>query len=315
LLVLSARTELALHALAAAVSTHLFRADPAHLSSLCLTLGAGRVPMPWRLAVVGDSTADLARKVSLAVDAIARPQRPAGPLEVVIGPGADTSADLARQVAEIAADLPSLDVPEVSPQDDPVRWLTGALGQLGVAARVRTDPAATELAAFVYGDERIPAVSSTTAFLDALAALYRAGADLRLAPLRAPGARLLPDLPTYPFQRKRFWIDEPVGQAAAPQSAVDPTSETSSEPSADASGADVAAFLLGELVSVLRADGDPDLRLTFAELGGDSFTAMLFAKSVEDRYGVEDLAAGFAVDQPLADLLDLLAELVERSSR
>jgi hypothetical protein len=267
--------------------------------------------MPWRLAVVGDSTADLARKVSLAVDAIARPQRPAGPLEVVIGPGADTSADLARQVAEIAAGLPSLDVPEVSPQDDPVRWLTGALGQLGVAARVRTDPAATELAAFVYGDERIPAVSSTTAFLEALAALYRAGADLRLAPLRAPGARLLPDLPTYPFQRKRFWIEEPVGQAAAPQSAVDPTSA----PSADASGADVAAFLLGELVSVLKADGDPDLRLTFAELGGDSFTAMLFAKSVEDRYGVEDLAAGFAVDQPLADLLDLLAELVERSSR
>ena len=307
LLVLSARTEPALHALAAAVSTHLFRADPASLSSLCHTLGAGRVPMPWRLAVVGDSTADLARKVSLAVDAIARPQRAAGPVEVVIGPGAETSADLARHVAVIAADLPSLEVRE----NDPVRWLTAALGQLGVAARVRTDPAATELMTFVYGDEQIPAVSSTTVFLEALAALYRAGADLRLAPLRAPGARLLPDLPTYPFQRKRFWIEEPVGQAAAPQSTVDQTSK----PSADASGEDVAAFLLGELASVLRADGDPDLQLTFAELGGDSFTAMLFAKSVEDRYGVDDLATGFAVDQPIADLLNALTELIERSSR
>jgi acyl transferase domain-containing protein len=311
LLVLSARTEPALHALAAAVSTHLFRADPARLSSLCHTLGAGRVPMPWRLAVVGDSTADLARKVSLAIDAITRPRRPAGPVELVIGPGADTSPDLARQVAAIAADLPSLEALDVSPEDDPMRWLVGALAQLGVAARVRTDPAATDLAVFVYGDERIPAVSSTTAFLEALAVLYRAGADLRLGPLRAPGARLLPDLPTYPFQRKRFWIDEPAGQAAAPQSSVDRTGE----PSANASGEDVAAFLLGELASVLRADGDPDLRLTFAELGGDSFTAMLFAKSVEDRYGVVDLAAGFAVDQPLADLLDALAELIDRSSR
>lgn len=305
LLVLSARTEPALHALAAAVSTHLFRADPAHLSSLSHTLRAGRVPMPWRLAVVGDSTADLARKVSLAIDTIVRPQRPTGPVEVVIRPDADKSAQLAQRVAAIAADLPSLEVHD----DDPVRWLTGALGQLGVATRVRTDPAATEPAAFAYGDERIPAVSSTTAFLEALAALYRAGADLRLAPLRAPGARLLPDLPTYPFQRKRFWIDEPVGQSAAPQPTVDPI------PGADASGKDVAAFLLDELVSVLRADGDPDLQLTFAELGGDSFTAMLFAKSVEDRYGVEDLAAGFAVDQPLADLLSALAELIERSSR
>jgi hypothetical protein len=232
-------------------------------------------------------------------------------VELVIGPGADTSPELARQIAEIAADLPSLAVLEVSPEDDPVRWLVGALEQLGVAARVRTDPAATDLVVFVYGDERIPAVSSTTVFLEALAVLYRAGADLRLAPLRAPGARLLPDLPTYPFQHKRFWIDEPVGQAAAPQSSVD----RASEPSANASGEDVAAFLLDEVASVLRADGDPDLRLTFAELGGDSFTAMLFAKSVEDRYGVADLAAGFAVDQPLADLLDALAELIERSSR
>ncbi|HEV2637119.1 MAG TPA: beta-ketoacyl synthase N-terminal-like domain-containing protein [Actinocrinis sp.] len=306
LLVLSARTEPALHALAAAVSTHLFRADPDRVAEVCHTLRVGRVAMPWRLAVVGDCTTDLARKVSLAIDEVARPRRPAGPVELVAGPSAEGSAELARLVAACAAGLPSLDVPGVALDRDPVRWLAGALGQLGVTVQIRPDSAAADPVALVYGDLRIPVIPPadsgplTGAFLETLAALYRAGADLRFAPLGAAGVRRVPDLPTYPFQRKRFWIDEPAG----------PVRGAAAQGHRETDGEDVAGFLLHELAEVLRADQDPDLRSTFAELGGDSFTAMLFVKSVEDRYGIEDLSAGFAVDEPLGALLDLMAERI-----
>jgi len=41
---------------------------------------------------------------------------------------------------------------------------------------------------------------------------------------------------------------------------------------------------------------------TFLELGGDSFTAMLLAKSFEQYYCLEIPVEEFAVDVPLAEL-------------
>jgi acyl transferase domain-containing protein len=210
------------------------------------------------------------------------------------------------------------------PDREPVRWIVGALERLGVAVRVRVDPEASDPVALEHGSQRIPLFTAeptppVETFLGAVAALYRTGVDLRLAPLRAPGAGLVGDLPTYPFQRKRFWIDEPVETATATATVTRISPDTERGAHRDAHDGtdpaavheDVAGFLRSEIAAVLRADGEPDLRLTFGELGGDSFTAMLFIKSVEDRYDVDDLTEGFAVDQPLAELLELMARQID----
>ncbi|WCN84616.1 acyl carrier protein [Micromonospora sp. LH3U1] len=76
----------------------------------------------------------------------------------------------------------------------------------------------------------------------------------------------------------------------------------------------VVAFLRDELAAALKAD-ELDLAATFADLGGDSFTAMLFVRSVENRYATPDMQAEFAVDRPLGELLaELAATIAARSA-
>jgi acyl transferase domain-containing protein len=112
-------------------------------------------------------------------------------------------------------------------------------------------------------------------------------------------------LPTYPFQRRRFWIDEP---RASSFDAAAPAAFPAALPAAStAIGVEaISAFLHAELAAALKAD-ELDLAASFADLGGDSFTAMLFVKGVEDRYGSSDVQAAFAVDRPLIELLAELA--------
>ncbi|HEU5107303.1 MAG TPA: phosphopantetheine-binding protein, partial [Micromonosporaceae bacterium] len=230
---------------------------------------------------------------------------------------------LAEGVAAIASDLPRLADDGAVTVADPAGWLVGALKTLGIVVRTRTDrterPATLE-----YGGRTVDVVPAepgraTEVFLAALGALYCAGAELRMEPLGAPGSRFLPDLPTYPFQRRRFWIDEPdpsrQAHSAEPLAAAAPAG-TAAPADAVASDLDsVERFLRTELSSALGATDELDLRLSFAELGGDSFTAMLFVKSVEDRYQAENLVDDFAVDQPVSDLLAGLAHTITRLSR
>ncbi|ROO62099.1 phosphopantetheine binding protein [Micromonospora sp. Llam0] len=334
LLVLSARSPQALQALAASVGTYLFRSDPAGLSSVCHTLRAGRAPLAYRLAVTGTSARDLARKVSLAVDAAPEPAGPLSGPALVLHPAASDA--LVKGVAAIASELPLLTDEDRAPELDPAGWLTGALDLLGVPMVVR-DPdadAAGPGAGHVHpalldlGDQRVALVPAdpdraTAVFLDALAALFRAGADLRMDRLRAPDARFVGDLPTYPFQRRRCWVPEPVAPspsaratgAAAPPDEVSSLPQDAAGPAADAAGlapdaadqAAVESFLRAELAEVLKATGELDLRLTFAELGGDSFTAMLFLSRVQECYQLDGSTAELAVDEPLAALLAGLA--------
>jgi acyl transferase domain-containing protein/acyl carrier protein len=53
-----------------------------------------------------------------------------------------------------------------------------------------------------------------TEMLTSLARLYCLGAPVRWAALQAPGARPVP-LPPYPWQRRRFWLDDAVDRPAA----------------------------------------------------------------------------------------------------
>jgi acyl transferase domain-containing protein len=319
LLVLSARTIPALHALAAVVSTYLFRANGAQLSSACHTLRAGRAPMACRVAVTGSSTAELARKVSIA--AAQAPPPPATPARsVVLSTASPVPDSLRGGVAAIASDLPVLAALAGPLDGDPGEWLVSAFEALGVTATARagTGPSAPPAVA-EFGGRRVTLVPddagrASEAFLEALAALFLAGADMRLGLLSAPGARFLADLPTYRFQRRRFWIDEVAGERHAPAASAGwaphgpPAAARGSQEPAAADGAgDVEHFLRAELAAVLKLDDEPDLGLSFAEIGGDSFMAMLFLKGVQDRYPAVSLADEFAVDQPLSDLLGALA--------
>ncbi|NUS12894.1 MAG: acyl carrier protein, partial [Streptomyces sp.] len=144
--------------------------------------------------------------------------------------------------------------------------------------------------------------------LAALADLFAAGADLHLEALRAPGARLLGDLPTYPFQRRRFWIDEPAmfGAAASGGGADGPREEAAAAPD-PADTAAVEAFLLEQLQDVLHADEPLDPALSFLDSGGDSFISTLFITRVEEHYRFGLTAEELPLDLPLTELFGALA--------
>ncbi|WP_326552104.1 type I polyketide synthase [Micromonospora sp. NBC_01813] len=315
LLVLSARSPAALHSLAASVGTQLFRSDPADLPSVCHTLRAGRAALPYRLAVTGATPRELARKVSLAVDAVAAPCGPAPRTVLIVDPAA--SSALAKGVAAIASDLPLCHVDSLTPELDPTAWLAGVLDQLGAPVATRTTPDARQPAELDLGGERtvlVPAdpERATGAFLDALAVLFRAGAQLRMEPLRAPGARFVADLPTYPFQRRRCWVPEPVASVRAAGVAAErvvagqaPVAGQAVPEAADRTA--VEGFLHAELAEVLKANGTLDLRSTFAELGGDSFTAMLFLRRVQECYPSVPDTVDLVGDRPLSALIAELA--------
>ncbi|MEV1147453.1 acyl carrier protein, partial [Micromonospora sp. NPDC049799] len=117
------------------------------------------------------------------------------------------------------------------------------------------------------------------------------------------GARFLPNLPTYPFRRRRFWVDEPVGAAGG---------------SAETAGGDVAplptdragieAYLMAELRDVLHADEELDPGRSFLETGGDSFVSTLFMTRIEERFQIALTPEDLPIDRPLAALLATIAD-------
>ncbi len=101
--------------------------------------------------------------------------------------------------------------------------------------------------------------------------------------------RRLVHLPTYPFQRRRHWIDAPAaGRASTAASPIEESSDMSVPPAA-AARADEA--LIRELSAQLEAlsgqslDAFPD-DASFLEMGFDSLFLTQFAQKVQARFGV-----------------------------
>ncbi|MFG2910093.1 beta-ketoacyl synthase N-terminal-like domain-containing protein [Kitasatospora sp. NPDC048286] len=303
LLILSAKDSEALARLTEQVRDHLVRAEPARTASLCHTLRTGRTAFAHRVAVIGTTPAELAARLAGAEPAKRAPVR-AVTLRVT-----DDRQRLGTAVTALAQEFPAL-ATDADPAD-PAAALHGMLRALGLDARTEhgRGPELAELSwnaggtpvtrPLLAGDGEI-----RTAFLTALGGLFTAGAELRLDGLRSPGARLLGDLPTYPFLRRRYWVDEPL-TAAGPAGGGAGAGLAEVPPAGD-SGA-VRAYLLAELADVLQSPEALDPELSFLESGGDSFTSTLFITRVEEHYEISLTPEELPLDLPLDEMFERLS--------
>jgi 3-oxoacyl-[acyl-carrier-protein] synthase II len=279
LVTISARDEQALAKLSAATAARLRAAGDAGLASIARTLRTGRAAFACRRSVIGRSAAEIAA----ALEGPGRAGVPGGvPMRVQLRTGTNDPG----LVEALVAAFPMLADAEGA---DATTRLHMMIRRLVPGARLTREGAESD-ASLEWGMMRMP-LSTGEARLSlfaAIARLFEDGADLRLDALSRPGTTICPDVPTYPFRRERFWLEEPRLQAAhgsVSAEAVDMPSGRTGE---------VARFVETELLSLLRADEALDHDATFLDAGGDSFIAVLLKKAVEQRY---------AIDLP-SDLLD-----------
>ncbi len=168
------------------------------------------------------------------------------------------------------------------------------------------------------------------ALLGALGALWSGGAKLDWSSFYGDEKRRRTPLPTYPFERKRYWVDPPAEKAASAatvdtgiqpvelQRSVDPMEVsqgaqcTPVETNAAASGRRVrlvAALvqILVELSGMEPTDIDP--AATFLEIGFDSLFLTQVAQAVQSRFSVQitfrQLLAELTSVEQVADFLDV----------
>ncbi|MGI5520001.1 beta-ketoacyl synthase N-terminal-like domain-containing protein [Micromonospora sp. CA-259024] len=283
LLTLSARDPEALRTLATTVAARLLRGGPERFASICHTLRTGRAPFAYRLAVTGDDPAELAEHLLAAEGAANAVVR-----RVTLFTGPDDAAALAA-LAQIWP------VPAAG-------GFAAVLERFGVAVRAGGYAPAARLE---WGDGRraFPLTGAEPAglLLTALAALFTDGADLRLEALRRPGVTVASDLPTYPFRRRRFWVDEPKSAGSST-----PTGRPAIARPTDRDG--IEDYLMAELREVLHATEDLDPNRSFLETGGDSFVSTLYMSRIEEQFDVGLAPEDLPIDRPLSDLLTTLAD-------
>ncbi len=318
LIVLSAKDAESLRRLARTVGAYLADLDPADLPSAGHTLRVGRVHFAHRIAVIATNPDEVPARIAAQLAAAAE-QGPAASVRanaatarLRVGPL--TERDVA---AEVRAFPKLAGAANEANGKRPEDQIAGLLSRLGIHATPVSDPALAPGHAWLeWGDITCQVLDgepdeAPALLLDALGTLFTAGADLRLDAVRAPGARILGDVPTYAFHRNRYWIDEPAPDSVPMSATADrPDGQPISQriPGARA----IVDHLLSELKAVLHAGDDLDDSMSFLDVGGDSFTAMLFLKDIEQHYGVE-LPADGMTDQPIAVLLGGLAEHIIRT--
>ncbi len=130
-----------------------------------------------------------------------------------------------------------------------------------------------------------------TALLGAVGRLWMAGADVQWSGFRSGETRLRVPLPTYPFERRRCWIEAaPLDGRLAQPRAVEPAAEEiPTAVTAVAAGPEAA---LDAVKNVLKAvcglePGAVDPSATFLDMGFDSLLFMQITRNLEDRYGVQ----------------------------
>lgn len=115
--------------------------------------------------------------------------------------------------------------------------------------------------------------------------------------------RRLP-LPTYPFERRRFWVDPPSRPADARHRTVAVGSPKPSQPVAEPEPVvETLVAILARALGIESVDPGAD----FFDLGGDSLSELQVRGEIEERLGLE-LPPGVLFDSPTAELLSARVE-------
>jgi acyl transferase domain-containing protein len=320
LLTLSARTPGSLAELAQAVRDYLLRSDADALPSICHTLRTGRAPFGHRISVTAAAPAELAEEIAVAVRRHLADPVPVPPVRSATLRVSGAADSIAAGCAALASAFPLLAV-QATGDRDPGATLAGMLRRFGVRISLMRDGKGPVPAWLEWGTggarDFHPVIGEQPAaaghlLLRALGAGFSAGADLRFDALRTPQARLVGDLPTYPFQRNRFWVDEqPVSVNGSR-----PRDGAQDRPASVPGNRDaVTACLMAMLKDVLDAPEEPDPAAAFLDTGADSFIFALFITKVETRYHVGLGREDLPLDLPVGELISRLADDIAGSAR
>jgi acyl transferase domain-containing protein len=313
LVTVSAAHPAALERLIGSISGRLRSTDPAALASVCHTLRAGRAHFAHRVSVTGSTPAQLADALAAALAEAQRGQAGSGNAarSVILRTAAQHADALAASVAALTEAFPGLAGDSAA---DPADSFANLLRRLGLHVRVERgggQPSVADLEWPGAGGRatRMPLASGNPAqapalLLEALSAIYNSGADLRFDALRPAGAQFVGDLPTYPFQRKHFWVEEP--DPAVPDGAPQPTEQSRAAPAASDRVA-LADYLLTELRDALQADELEPAR-SFLDTGGDSFTFTLFISKIEENFKLRLTPDDLPLELPVTELIDRIAD-------
>ncbi|MER5435285.1 beta-ketoacyl synthase N-terminal-like domain-containing protein [Streptomyces sp. NPDC002588] len=321
LLTVSARNPDSLRALAEETIAYLAGTAPERLAAVCATLRDGRTAFEHRLAVTGSTAGELAERLARASDAYAAPADQPTVTGVRLRTGTETAL-LDKSLSELLTAYPGLAADDAG--DAPATRLRRLLGRLGLTVEKGEGPRLTPgtEAALSWTGHTFPLLTedpeaAPRLLREALAALFTAGADLRLDALRVPGTGRPDDLPTYAFRRRRCWIDEPVagdggaGALPAPAAGGAELAGGSAATGCCDAGA-VTAFLESELSRIMHAGSGLDPAQTFLAVGGDSFAAMQLTMSIEERYRIEVPIDEFEIELTLTELFERLSTYVVR---
>jgi acyl transferase domain-containing protein len=131
--------------------------------------------------------------------------------------------------------------------------------------------------------------------LGALAGCWTAGGPLDFAALPGQPGRRIP-LPTYPYQRRRHWVDGTVTEAAEV-----------AEPAAPSAGpVDETVARISRIWTELLGADAAEPSVNFLELGGTSLTAIQLLTRLRRDFGVR-LSLRAVFDNPT---IDGIADLV-----
>ena len=302
LLVLSARSPAALSELVDAIVSRLRKTADAELPSVCHTLRAGRAAFAHRVAVVGAGAEELADALRAAPAARAESPRP---LSLRVGADAER---VAEGCAAIAAAFPLL-------AEDAAQGPSAVLTRLGIRVRRSSDGELPPgVAAAVAGEDwslpllGVRAAESPAMLVAMLRRAFEAGADLRLDALRPATAGFVGDLPTYPFQRERFWVPEPERDTTAEAGTVDRAHSSAVPVPADPDHGRLTEYLAAELAYALQATEPLDLSRSPLESGCDSFIFQLFITRVEENFPIGLTPDDLPLDLTAGELIRRLAD-------
>ena len=158
------------------------------------------------------------------------------------------------------------------------------------------------------------AVSDRASMLDALGRLWSHGVEPDWNAVHTPGARKVPTLPTYPFERKRYWIDSPRKLRATTRASSElvPQDEKAMTQNTNTRILELSTAIAGILEN-LSGTAPPSLTepLSFLEMGYDSLFLTQVAQKIQSQMKVKITFRALLAQYPnIPALAGFLAEQI-----